>query len=428
MRIGSTGGRATGDGSWQRTGRAGRRAAAALLLGGALLLTAACGPDSGGSGGGKAAGAPSAGGQNAPAAAAANSPTAKPSAAVVDVEPKDGTQNVAPNGALKVTVASGKLTTVAVTGPNGKTVDGALAADGLSWAPSAGLAVGTAYQVSAKAVDADGVPTTTTSAFTTLTPGKTDRPKDNLADNNPTYGVGMIISIEFPVAVKDTAAAEKAITVEASDGTQVKGHWFGYNRLDLRPESYWKPGTKVTVHYRTSNVELAPGVYGTGDRDESFTIGRSKISTVDAAKHLMTVQKDGAAPQTIKVTAGSDVNPSWNGTMVIFQKERMVHMDSKTTTIKGDPYDVYEPHGMKITDTGSYVHGNPAAVEAAGNSNISHGCIGLPDTDQGDDSSVAGKFFADAMVGDVVIVKNSVGQQVQPDNGLSGWSLDWSKW
>ncbi|WP_327067921.1 L,D-transpeptidase [Kitasatospora sp. NBC_01302] len=422
MWAGSRGGRTTGEASWRRTGRAGRRAGAALLLGGVLVLTAACGPDS--SGGGKPNAAPNGGGT----AAAQSSPTAKPSAAVVDVEPKDGTKDAAPNGALKVSVASGKLTDVAVTGPNGKPVDGTLATDGTSWTPSAALAVGTAYQVSAKAVDANGVPTTTTSSFSTLTPSKTDRPTDNLADNNPTYGVGMIISVTFPKAVTNTAAAEKAITVEASDGSEVKGHWFGNNRLDLRPQTFWKTGTKVTVHYRTSNVELAPGVYGAGDRDESFTIGRSKISTADAAAHTMTVQEDGVPTQTIKVTAGSDENPSWNGTMVVFEKDRMVHMDSSTTNIKGAAYDVYEPHGLKITDSGSYVHGNPAAVAAAGNSNISHGCIGLPDTDQGDDNSVAGKFFADSMIGDVVIVKHSVGQQVKPDNGLSGWSMAWSTW
>jgi lipoprotein-anchoring transpeptidase ErfK/SrfK len=184
----------------------------------------------------------------------------------------------------------------------------------------------------------------------------------------------------------------------------------------------------VTVHRRVTNVELAQGVYGSSDTDETFTVGRSKVSTVDAATHQMTVVKDGAAPQTIAVTAGANDNPSWNGTMVIFDKERMVHMDSKTTNIKGPGYDVYEPHGLKITDSGSYVHGNPKAEWAAGHENISHGCVGLPDSDAGDDNSVAGKFFADSMIGDVVIVQHSVGQPVSPDNGLSGWSLPWSQW
>ncbi|MCX4747572.1 Ig-like domain-containing protein [Kitasatospora sp. NBC_01287] len=409
----------------------GRRAGTALLLGGVLLLATACGSGGGSqSGGGANAGGGAKG--NGPAigapAAAASSAAPKTSAAVVDVEPKNGSQDVAPNGALKVSVADGKLTEVAVTGPDGKAVQGAVAADGLSWAPAGGLAVGAAYTVEAKAVDANGVATSTSSSFTTLTPKRTTRTVDNISTGS-TYGVGMIIRVDFRQKVTNKAAAAQAITVEASDGTQVKGHWLDDdNWLDLRPESYWKPGTKVTIHYRTSNVELSPGVYGNSDRDESFTIGRSKISTVDAKTHQMNVVEDGLAPQTIAVTAGADDNPSWNGTMVVFEKDRMAHMDSATTNIKGPAYVADEPHALKITDSGSYVHGNPKAVEAAGHENISHGCIGLPDTPTGDDNSVAGKYYTDSIIGDVVIVKNSVGGQVAPDNGLGGWNVPWSTW
>ncbi|TQF04842.1 L,D-transpeptidase family protein [Kitasatospora acidiphila] len=390
---------------------------AALLLGGALLLTTACSSGTGGGTGGSA---------TAPAAAGHSGAQAKPSAATLAVLPADGSQNVAPSGAVKVSVTDGKLTQVTVTGPDGKPVAGTVGPDG-SWAPTAALSVSTKYQVNANAVDASGVATTTTSSFSTLTPSKTERVRDNL-DNNATYGVGMIISVTFDKAVTNKQAAEQAITVEATDGTTVKGHWFGPNRLDLRPENYWKPGTKVSVHRRVSGVELSPGVYGDSDTDEAFTIGRSKVSTADAGTHQMTVVEDGAPTKTIAITAGADDNPSWNGTMVVFEKDRMVHMDSKTTNIKGAGYDVYEPHGLKITDTGSYVHGNPKAVDWAGKANISHGCIGLPDTDQGEDDSVAGKFWGDSIIGDVVIVQHSVGEPVAPDNGLGGWNLPWAQW
>ncbi|MDH6576330.1 Ig-like domain-containing protein [Kitasatospora sp. MAP5-34] len=416
IRVRPTGERAVGVRSMGKPRPSGRRAVTTLALGSMLLLLTACGGGTSG-GGSKAA--------NASGAAPA---TPKVSAAQVEVEPKNGAQDVAPSGALKVSVTSGKLTQVSVAGPDGKAVQGAVSADGLSWVPSAGLAVGTAYKVDAQAVDAQGVPTSVTNSFTTLSPAKKARTEDNLS-SGATYGVGMIIRVDFHQTVKNKAAAEKAISVVASDGTQVKGHWFNDdNWLDLRPQNYWKPGTTVTVHYRTTNVELSPGVYGNSDRDESFTIGRSKISTVDSAAHQMTVAEDGAAPRDIAVTTGSDENPSYNGTMVVFEMGRMIHMDSATTTIKGSPYVVDEPHGLKLTNTGTYVHGNPKAVTAAGHENISHGCVGLPDTETGDDNSVAGKFYADSMIGDVVIVKNSVGAQVQPDNGLSGWSLPWSAW
>ncbi|MFE9427496.1 Ig-like domain-containing protein [Kitasatospora sp. NPDC006697] len=402
--------------------------AAALLIGGALLQTTACGggTDHPADAAKTGAAAP----VTVSASTGSDSTTApgsgQPSKAAVSVQPADGAKDVAPNGSLKVSVSDGKLTKVTVTGPDGKPVDGAVGTDG-SWTPAVPLAVSAKYRVSADAVDAAGAATTATSSFSTLTPRATNTVQDNLGVDG-TYGVGMIIRVDFDKPVKDKKAAEQAIAVQASDGTPVRGHWFGDKRLDIRPEHYWKTGTKVTVHRRITGVELSPGVYGGSDVDESFTVARSKISTVDAAAHLMKVEEDGFAPAAIKVTAGADLNPSWNGTMVVFEKLPMVHMDSATTDIKGDGYVDDEPHGLKITGTGSYVHGNPRAVEAAGLRNISHGCIGLPDTEQGDPNSVAGKYWTDSMIGDVVIVHGSIGKPVAPDNGLSGWSLPWAQW
>ncbi|WP_442973926.1 Ig-like domain-containing protein, partial [Saccharothrix sp. ST-888] len=49
--------------------------------------------------------------------------------------------------------------------------------------------------------------------------------------------------------IKNKDGVVKNITFDTSDGTTVNGHWFGSQRLDFRPEKYWKPDTKVTVHY-----------------------------------------------------------------------------------------------------------------------------------------------------------------------------------
>ncbi|MFB7945628.1 Ig-like domain-containing protein [Kitasatospora phosalacinea] len=390
------------------------------VLGGTLLLTA-CSSEGAGGGGGSPAGG---GAASAPAAA-------KASAAVLSIAPGDGAKDVAP-GAVKVSVATGKLTEVTVTGQDGRPVDGALAADGLTWAPAAGaLAVGATYRVDAKAADADGLAATATSTFTTLVPKRTVKVEDNVVTGQD-FGVGMIISVNFGgLKVKDKAAAERAIVVEASDGTEVRGHWFdGDTRLDLRPAAYWKPGTTVQVHLRTKSVELAPGVYGATQRDEHFTVARSRISEVDAATHQMVVHEDGKPDQTVPIVAGTDDNPSWNGTMVISAKSRMEKMTSEgQTNLKGPGYEATEPHAMRLTTSGTYLHGNPAARGVAGRANISHGCIGLPDTPEGSDDTPGGKVYNASKVGDVVVVRNSVKKQpLDPANGLSGWNLTWSQW
>jgi lipoprotein-anchoring transpeptidase ErfK/SrfK len=403
------------------------RVGAALAVGGTLLLATACG--SGGSH--KAAGTPGAGGNGGNGGPAGSSAPASPtSSAVLDLEPKDGTQGAAPD-ALKVGVAGGKLTQVSVTDKSGNAVQGSISADGASWVPAGGLSVSDSYQIKASATDDKGVATTATSSFTTLTPSKTSRSQDNISTGS-TYGVGMIVSVDFGMPIKNKKAAEAGITFEASDGQQVKGHWMGNNRLDLRPQTFWKPGTTVKVHFRLKSVEVSPGVYGNSDRDESFTIGRSQISTVDAAKHIMTVQTDGQADQTIPISSGSDEHPTYNGTMVIEAKEGTAHMTSASVPgLKPGEYDLQVPHSARLTDSGTYVHGNNWSSHGTfGSENVSHGCIGLEDApgNQGGPNTPAAKFYDSSLVGDVVKVINSKGATVAPDNGLSGWNMDWSTW
>ncbi|MFI9156879.1 L,D-transpeptidase [Kitasatospora aureofaciens] len=400
------------------TSRYRRRGAMALVMGGVLLLTAACNDDKGGSSGDSAASAPAdANGSAAPGAA-------KASAAVLAVEPKDGAQDVAPN-ALQVSVSKGKLTTVEVTDKNGKPVEGAITADGSGWKPAAALAVGMAYKVNAQAKDDAGLVAASTTSFTTLTPDKKVSTNDNIADG-ATYGVGMIVSVDFNKDVKNKDAVLKGITFETDNGTVVKGHWFDSRRVDFRPEEYWKPGTKVTIKYRLKSVEIAPGVYGDVDKDEPFTIGRSMISTADAKTHQMTVERDGKST-TLPVTLGADATPSWGGTMVIMDKEKVTRMNSQTVGLGGE-YDIQDvPHAMRLTTSGTFLHGNYWS-NPFGKSNGSHGCISMQDVKGGSDSSVAGKFYNDSMVGDVVKIVNTKEKTVSPSNGLGGWNVSWANW
>ncbi|MFE7531078.1 Ig-like domain-containing protein [Kitasatospora sp. NPDC057542] len=404
-----------------------RRVVAAGLVGGAMTLTAACG--GGGGGGGSAAkadlGAGAAGAK--PTAAAPTSTVPKVSKAAVSIEPKAGSVDVAPN-ALKIGATGGKLTTVKVNDKTGKEVPGTISADGSSWTPTTGLEVGTAYQVSAMAADADGAVATADSNFSTLTPTALAKAADNV-DNNATYGVGMIVSVNFSKDVKNKDEVAQGISFETDNGTVVKGHWFDSRRLDFRPEDYWKPGTKVVVHYRLKSVEIAPGVYG-GDRDEPFTIGRSQISTVDVAAHKMTVVQDGT-PSEIDISAGSPEHPTWNGTMVVMSKEGVVRMQSSTMPgMTGAPYDLQVPHSMRLTDSGTYVHGNYWSKSSTfGEDNVSHGCVGLKDVEGGGAGTSMGKFYDGSLIGDVMIVKNSTKKEtLDPANGLSGWNVPWSNW
>ncbi|MEU3568461.1 Ig-like domain-containing protein [Kitasatospora sp. NPDC036755] len=405
------------------------------LVGGAMALTAACGGGSGGGGGSAAkadlgAGAASAKPAAVPSAAPSTVPGStvpKVSKAAVNIEPKAGSVDVAPN-ALKIGATGGRLTTVKVNDRTGKEVPGTISADGSSWAPAAGLEVGTAYRVSAMAADADGAVATADSDFSTLTPTALAKASDNV-DDGATYGVGMIVSVAFGKDVKNKDEVARGITFETTNGTVVRGHWFGDRRLDFRPEQYWAPDTKVVVHYRLKSVEIAPGVYGT-DRDEPFTIGRSQVSTVDAAAHKMTVVSAGQTNE-IDISAGAPEHPTWNGTMVVMSKEGVVRMQSSTLPgMTGAPYDLQVPHSMRLTDSGTYVHGNYWSKSSTfGEDNVSHGCVGLKDVEGGGSNTSMGKFYDGSLVGDVMVVKNSTRKEtLDPSNGLSGWNVPWGSW
>ncbi|MFC1420221.1 L,D-transpeptidase [Streptacidiphilus cavernicola] len=385
-----------------------RRTGRALALAGLLLLTG-CGSGS--------------------HQAASQDAAPSVSTAVVTLTPGDGAAQVPVSGGVGVTVSSGRLTTVTLKDDRGDTVPGAIAAGGGSWKPSAKLLAETRYTLDAVATDPNGLQAAKHAVFTTFVPRNTFIAFYS-PENGTTVGVGMEVSLRFSRTVTDRAEVERAVRVTADPPVPVVGHWFGGNRLDLRPEAYWKPGTKVTVALRLKGVEGAPGVYGTQDRTVGFTVGRAQVSTADAVTDEMTVRRDGTVLRTLPISAGGPGHATYAGTMVISEMDRVTRMNSESVGL-GSEYDIPAvPHAMRLTDSGTFVHGvywRPASI--FGSENTSHGCIGLQDVKGGySDSTPAGWFYDHSMLGDVVVVTGADGGTVAPDNGMGGWNLDWAQW
>ncbi|MET8767762.1 Ig-like domain-containing protein [Streptomyces sp. NPDC004658] len=387
----------------------------ALIAGALVLSLSACGGgDDSGSGGGK--------GKDA------GSQKSEQSAAALSIAPKPGATGVDTSGALKVSVARGQLTEVTVKDAKGAKVEGAISGGGASWTPSTHLAAGTKYTVHAVAKDSEGREAAEDSTFTTLTPKNTFVGYFTPEDGS-TVGVGMPFSIRFTRGITSPDAVEKAIRVKTEPAVDVEGHWFGNDRLDFRPEKYWKEGTKVTVDLDLDGVEGRDGVYGKQRKTVKFTIGRNQVSVVDAKKHTMKVTQDGKVIKTIPVTTGKPGYDTWNGQMVMSEKLAVTRMNGETVGYGGE-YDIKDvPHAIRLTTSGTFIHGNYWGGGAFGNYNASHGCVGLRDVRGGYDSSVpAAWFFNHSMIGDVVVVKNSHDRTVAPDNGLNGWNMSWAEW
>ncbi|MER6384030.1 Ig-like domain-containing protein [Streptomyces sp. NPDC001250] len=350
---------------------------------------------------------------------------------VIHVTPADDSKAVRPGRRLRVRVPRGRLERVTVVksqDAQDSAVPGHIGADGRSWRPDDDrLALAAQYTVDVVAEDAEGHRSARHTTFTTLVPD--ERFIGYVTpENRAVVGTGMIVSLAFNREIADRAAVARAVRVSARPPVEIRPHWFGRTRLDFRPEQYWKPGTEVTVDLNLRDVQGAPGVYGLQDKTFAFTVGRSQVSRVDAARHTMEVRRDGRLLATVPITAGAPRNPTYNGKMVVMDMLDVTRMNSRTVGFGGE-YDIPDvPHAMKLTDSGTFLHGNYWSPDAPGRANVSHGCVGLRDVRGGSSDTPAGWFFDRSLVGDVIEVVNSAEKTVAPDNGLGGWNMTWQEW
>ncbi len=397
---------------------------ASALLGGVLVLSAC-------SGGGDGA---SDGGGSSSQAKADEAAAQKSSAAQIKITPADGSNNASINNSATVTVSKGTLSAVTMTTADGKAVEGALSADKTSWKPNQQLERSTTYKVAAEAKDSGGLVAHENASFTTVSPDNSFIGNFTPEDGS-TVGVGMPVSINFNKSITDKAAVQKGVSVTSTSGQEVVCHWFSTQRMDCRPKDYWKENSTVTLKLALDGVEGAKGVFGVQQKTITFKVGRNQVSYVDAKTKQMKVTHNGAVIKTIPISAGSPDNKTYEGQMVMSEKFKETRMNGATVGFTDDDgkgeYDIKDvPHAIRLTNSGTFVHGNYwGAKSVFGSVNTSHGCVGLSDTKGADDKGTAGYwFYTNSIVGDVVVVKNTGDKTVAPDNGLNGWNMDWAQW
>ncbi|MEU9121953.1 Ig-like domain-containing protein [Streptomyces sp. NPDC048506] len=350
----------------------------------------------------------------------------------IRIVPHDGAHGVRANGRFEIRVPEGQLERVAVsrTAGGGRwPVTGRISSDGLVWRPAPGpLHLGARYTVDVVARDGAGHRSSRHATFTTAAP--THHVTGHFSpESDATVGTGLIFSMTFNRPVVDRAAVERAVRVTARPGVEVAAHWFGHRRLDFRPRDRWRPGTEITAQVRLRGVRTGPNTYGTQHRTVHYRVGRDQISFIDAARHTLTVQRDGRVRAVLPITAGNAEHPTYNGRMVIMERQSVTRMDGRTVGFGGE-YDIADvPHAMRLTRSGTFLHGNYwARPQVFGGSNTSHGCVGLRDIRGGAPGTPAGWFFGQSIVGDTVVVHDSPERTVAPDNGLGGWNMPWDQW
>jgi lipoprotein-anchoring transpeptidase ErfK/SrfK len=402
----------------------------------ALLLSACTSSGSHSSGNGSAAAGPSsaAGGSSAAAPSASASEAAQPAVITTSAH---GT--ISPAKPVTVSIRNGKLTSVTMVNPVGRKVHGAIAADGTSWRNTEDLGYSKTYRLLAKGVDASGKPVEKKAKVTTVTPDNLTMPYINTLYNSPvhdngTYGVGMVVKVTFDESV-DRAKAERALHVTTTPNVTGGWYWDDDQNAYWRPQSYYQPGTKVTVSAKVYGVEVGQGLYGQEDKSVSFKIGQKRLAIANNKTHKVKVYFGDKLVRTMPTSMGMGGSTKgkngqtiyfWTmpGTYTVLGHENPATMSSDSYGLpKNSPYG-YAPEKVywstKISTDGIYLHELDTTVWAQGHQNVSHGCLNL-------NHDNAKWYYQHSQVGDLVKVINSAGPHLQFWQG-GQWDIPGSQW
>ena len=355
--------------------------------------------------------------------------TANPSAPppLVSVTP-DGPVN--PAQPIVLHVANGHARHVTVTdAATGKALGGTLASDGTTWMSTAPLAYATTYSV---AVDTVGTatpgaaPTTGHQDLTvaTVTPDRRAYPSFVPPPSSTAVGVGQPIVVRFDHAVHDRSATQAALHVTTNPPQPGAWYWLSDTEAHYRPQTYWAPGSTVTVAADLFGVDLGSGTWGATSRSETVHVHDAWVAKADGGTEQMQIFDNGALVKTMPISLGSPGHPSHVGPHVISDKQPTITMDSCTYGVcQGQPgyYKEQVDLDERISNDGEFVHSAPWSVGSQGDQNVSHGCVNLSPQN-------AQWFFDHFGVGDVVEITNSGGPPLPLSDTYGDWELSWSQW
>ncbi len=357
-----------------------------------------------------------------PAAQAAAKASAGPSTATIRFEPGADATDVLPTAPVSVVAQGGTLTSVAVVDGKGRALDGALDGSKTRWTAASALLVAQHYNVTAKAVDPKGVAVESTATFSTLKPKGTLKTSISPLSGSE-VGVGMPIIVRFNKAVSDRAAVEAGLLVSSRKSIDGAWSWISDTEVHYRPEKYWPNNDKVTLDVALRGVQAGKNTWSMENRTITFKTPAAMVSTVDVARHVMTVRRNGKVIRVVPITSGKAGFLTRDGIKVVLEKHVLKVMDSATVGIpKGDPdyYHLDVPYALRVTWSGEFVHAAPWSTANQGLANVSHGCVGMS-------LSNAIWFFNLTHVGDVIKVVNSP-RSLEPGNGYTDWNVPWKKW
>lgn len=338
-----------------------------------------------------------------------------------DTPMNDKAVGVMPGAPITVTAHDGNLSSVVVSGPDGR-VAGKVSSDGARWVSSDPLDFGADYTLTATARGIDGQGARKI-GFTTASAGSL-ADASTVTSDGETVGIGQSVAINFDTPITDKRNAQNAIKVTTDPPVEGAFYWLNDSMVRWRPQHFWKPGTKVHVAVKTKGIDLGDGVFGDNNMSSDFTVGRSFVAVADDKTKQITISVNGKVVKTMPTSMGKDSTPTNNGTYIVAEREPSVIMDSSTYGVpvnspEGYKETVYD--ATRISFSGIYVHAAPWSLGDQGVDDVSNGCLNVS-------TENAEWFLNHSLRGDVVIAKNTVGPPLPGDDGLGDWNVPWSVW
>jgi lipoprotein-anchoring transpeptidase ErfK/SrfK len=391
------------------------RVAAVALIAGSVLLSSGCGSGKKSSWQGGAQPGSSAGASGAPAPEATQSTVAVTS-------PAAEAKNVVAVSDVKYSSEDPENTTVTVTDPDGKEVDGTLDKDAKVWKPAKALAWKTKYTVTVKGTEAEGKTGTTTSTFTTMAqPAKLIRVTSFLGDGS-TVGVAMPLILKFSRSIPESYRddVERRLTVTATPAQVGTWHWISPTEVHYRTKTFWKAYSKVFYKVQLKGVPLGSGYYGKSDLTVDMKVSRALVMTVSNKTKTMTVKQDGKVIKTVPVSLGKPSTPSSSGTMIVIEKKKHTIFDTMDELGPKDGYRTPIDFAQRITWSGQYIHAAPWSEGKQGRTNVSHGCVNV--------SEKLGEWlFGKTLMGDPITVTGTE-EKLKNGNGWTDFNMSWEEY
>ena len=345
---------------------------------------------------------------------------------------EDGKGNVKVSTLVKVQAKNGSLAGVSLTyrgvTRQGKqikgSVKGALSADKASWTATERLEPSATYTLTTSGKGAGGAETEK-SSFRTAQLSSDEETYASIAPQpGSVVGMGMPVVLTFDVPVEDRATFQKNLRVITTPKQEGTWSWLSDTQVRFRPKNWWKPGTKVRAYADINGLAAGNGVYGQKAVSTNFSVTRQQLMTrINLRTHQAKVYINGDLVRQIPISAGKSGWATRSGYKLIMERRPLVRMTGVSIGIdrgSSEDFELNVRYAMRITASGEYLHAAPWNSGRFGNSNASHGCVGMS-------TANAIWLYNRVRQGDPVITTGS-NKGIEKGNGYADWDVSYSEY